>query len=103
LGIPKDSLILYPNFEHPNEQTNWGQGRVKSERAGFAYNLFHRLGIKNTLVIELLKTTKPITLKVNFVVWEPCLQSLLPKEKRNPQWILYSLIPMNEYVKYMRN
>jgi hypothetical protein len=103
LGIPKDSLILYPNFEHPKEQTNWGQGRVKSERAGFAYNLFHRLGIKKTLVIELLKTTKPITLKVNFVVWEPCLQSLLPKEKRNPQWILYSLIPMNEYVKYMRN
>jgi hypothetical protein len=103
LGILKDSLILYPNFEHPKEQTNWDQSRVKSERAGFAYNLFHRLGIKKTLVIELLKTTKPITLKVNFVVWEPCLQSLLPKEKRNPQWILYSLIPMNEYVKYMRN
>ena len=103
LGIPKDTLINYPNFEHPKEQTNWDQGRVKSERAGFAYNLFHRLGLKKILVLELLKTAKPINLKVDYVVWEPCLQSLLPKEKRNPKWILYSLIPMNEYVHYMRN
>ncbi len=103
LGIPKDSLINYPNFEHPKEQTNWDQGRVKSERDGFAYNLFHRLGLKKILVLELLKTAKPINLKVDYVVWEPCLQSLLPKEKRNPKWILYSLIPINEYVHYMRN
>jgi len=103
LGIPKDSLINYPNFEHPNEQTNWDQGRVQSERDGFAYNLFHRLGLKKILVLELLKTAKPINLKVDYVVWEPCLQSLLPKEKRNPKWILYSLIPINEYVHYMRN
>ncbi len=103
LGIPKDSLIHYPNFEHPKEQTNWDQGRVKSERDGFAYNLFHRLGLKKILVIELLKTAKPVNLKVDYVVWEPCLQSLLPKEKRNPKWILYSLIPMNEYVHYMKD
>ena len=103
LGIPKDSLINYPNFEHPKEQTNWDQGRVKSERDGFAYNLFHRLGLKKILVIELLKTAKPVNLKVDYVVWEPCLQSLLPKEKRNPKWILYSLIPMNEYVHYMKD
>ena len=103
LGIPKDSLIHYPTFEHPKEQTNWDQGRVKSEKAGFAYNLFHRLGLKNILVIELLKTAKPSKLKVDYVVWEPCLQSLLPKEKRNPKWVLYSLIPMNEYVHYMKN
>ena len=103
LGIPKDSLINYPNFEHPKEQTNWDQGRVQSERDGFAYNLFHRLGLKKILVLELLKTAKPINLKVDYVVWEPCLQSLLPKEKRNPKWILYSLIPINEYVHYMRN
>jgi len=51
--------------------------------------------------LELLKTAKPSNLKVDYVVWEPCLQSLLPKEKRNPKWILYSLIPMNEYVKYV--
>ena len=103
LGIPKDSLIHYPNFEHPKEQTNWNQGRVKSERDGFAYNLFHRLGLKKILVLELLKTAKPINLKVDYVVWEPCLQSMLPKEKRNPKWIHYSLIPMNEYVHYMKD
>lgn len=103
LGIPKDSLIHYPNFEHPKEQTNWDQGRVKSERDGFAYNLFHRLGLKKILVLELLKTAKPINLKVDYVVWEPCLQSMLPKEKRNPRWIHYSLIPMNEYLHFMRN
>jgi hypothetical protein len=100
LGIPKDSLINYPNFEHPKEQTNWDQGRVKSERAGFAYNLFHRLGLKKILVMELLKTAKPVNLNVDYVVWEPCLQSLLPKEKRNPKWAIYTLIPMAEYVAF---
>jgi hypothetical protein len=103
LGIPKDSLIHYPNFQHPSEQTNWDQGRVKSERAGFAYNLFHRLGLKKLSVIELLKNAKTKNLKVDYVVWEPCLQSLLPKEKRKPKWTSYSLIPMAEYVKYVRN
>lgn len=103
LEIPKDSLIHYPNFQHPSEQTNWDQGRVKSERAGFAYNLFHRLGLKKLSVIELLKNAKAKNLQVDYVVWEPCLQSLLPKEKRNPKWTSYSLIPMAEYVKYVRN
>ena len=103
LGIPKDSLIHYPSFNHPMEQSNWDQGRVKSEKAGFAYNLFHRLGLKKILVMELLKTAKPSNVKVDYVVWEPCLQSLLPKEKINPKWAIYSLIPMAEYVHYMRN
>jgi len=103
LGIPKDSLIHFPNFQHPLEQTNWDQGRVKSERAGFAYNLFHRLGLKKMTVLELLKNANPQKIKVDYVVWEPCLQSLLPKVKRNPKWVLYSLIPMNEYVHYVRN
>lgn len=102
LGIHQDSLIHYPSFKHPMEQSNWDQGRVKSEKAGFAYNLFHRLGLKKKLVIELLKKAKPKNLKVDYVVWEPCLQSLLPKEKRNPKWANYTLISMAEYMKYMK-
>ena len=103
LGITKDSLIHYPSFNHPKEQSNWDQGRVKSEKAGFAYNLFHRLGLKKILVTELLKTAKPKNLEVDYVVWEPCLQSLLPKKNKNPKWAIYSLIPMAEYIQYMRN
>ena len=100
LGIPKDSLIHFPNFQHPNEQTNWDQGRVKSEKAGFAYNLFHRYGLKKTMVLKLLKTAKPKQVKVDYVVWEPCLQSLLPKVKRNPKWANYTLIPIAEYLAF---
>jgi len=103
LGIPKDSLIHFPNFQHPSEQTNWDQGRVKSERAGFAYNLFHRLGLKKQSVIELLKNAKSTQIEVDYVVWEPCLQSLLPEEKRKTKWANYSLIPMTEYVKFLKN
>jgi len=103
LGIHRDSLIQYPSFKHPMEQSNWDQGRVNSEKAGFAYNLFHRLGLKKTLVLELLKTAKPKNLMVDYVVWEPCLQSLLHKEKRNPKWAIYSLIPMAEYVKFVKD
>jgi len=103
LGIHRDSLIQYSSFKHPMEQSNWDQGRVNSEKAGFAYNLFHRLGLKKTLVLELLKTAKPKNLMVDYVVWEPCLQSLLHKEKRNPKWTNYSLIPMAEYVKFVKD
>lgn len=58
LGIPKDSLIHYPSFNHPMEQSNWDQSRVNSEKAGFAYILFQSLGLKKILVMELLKTAK---------------------------------------------
>jgi hypothetical protein len=101
LGIPKDSLIHFPNFQHPKEQNHWDQGRVKSEQAGFAYNLFHRLGLKKMAVLQLLKNTTPKKVQVDFVVWEPCLQSLVPKDKRAQKWPLYSLIPMKEFEKVM--
>lgn len=102
LGIHKDSLIHYPSFEHPLEQTNWDQGIVKSEKSGFAYNLFHRFGLKKSNIIRLLKLATHKKVKVDYVVWEPCLQSLLPKEKRNSHWPNYSLIPMSDYVAFMQ-
>lgn len=101
LGIHKDSLIQYPSFKHPEEQSNWDEGRVKSEKAGFAYNLFHRLGLKKINVIDLFKKAKPKKLKVDYVIWEPCLQSMLPKEKRNPKWTNYTLIPISDYFAYI--